>query len=92
MALVEGIGHTHRSLEAHMDGVGVAGFSEVLDGKGMMFRSQFQLFTSLSTVDIELVMLWTTDLDLTFEEVAVVDIEREQTDATALLQRRQHLT
>ena len=92
MALVEGIGHTHRSLEAHMDGVGVAGFGEVLDGKGMVLRSQFQLFTSLSTVDIELVMLWTTDLDLTFEEVAVVDIEREQTDATALLQRRQHLT
>ena len=54
----------------------------------MVLRSQFQLFTSLSTVDIELVMLWTTDLDLTFEKVAVVDIERKQTDATALLQRR----
>ena len=79
-------------VDCHLNGVGVAGLSEELDGEGVVLGGEGQVGAGLAAIDEELIVLGTLDFYLTFKIVAVVEVERQEADALAVLQRGEHLT
>ena len=64
-------------VKANTNTVRVFRLSQITDGKGMVFGSQFQLPASLCTVNVEFVVLGAFHLNLAFHIVGIVDVERQ---------------
>ena len=77
-------------IERHADAIRVAGLSEELDGEGVVLGGEGQVGAGLLAIDKEFIVLGTFHFYLTFEVVAVVEVERQETDALAVLQRGEH--
>ena len=87
MRLVECISHSLVCLDHDTDRVCVLRLCQILNGKGVVLWGEFQLWRCLLTIQEELVVLGAFDLDLAFDEVAVVYIEGQQTHALAVWKR-----